>query len=78
MLLSLSVRLVVFELACNAGCQPKRRESLLTAATEVHRREGYRLRLYVPFGEAWYPYYMRRMAERPANVLFILRNLFRQ
>jgi proline dehydrogenase len=39
--------------------------------------EGYRLRLYVPFGLAWYPYYMRRMAERPANVLFILRNLFR-
>ncbi len=40
--------------------------------------EGYRLRLYVPFGQAWYPYYMRRLAERPANVLFILRNLFRQ
>jgi proline dehydrogenase len=40
--------------------------------------EGYRLRLYVPFGSAWYPYYMRRLAERPANVLFILRNLFRQ
>jgi proline dehydrogenase len=40
-------------------------------------REGYRLRLYVPFGKAWYPYYMRRLAERPANVLFILRNLFR-
>jgi len=40
--------------------------------------EGYRLRLYVPFGRAWYPYYMRRLAERPANVLFILRNLFRQ
>jgi proline dehydrogenase len=39
--------------------------------------EGYRLRLYVPFGRAWYPYYMRRLAERPANVLFILRNLFR-
>jgi proline dehydrogenase len=39
--------------------------------------ERYRLRLYVPFGKAWYPYYMRRMAERPANVLFILRNLFR-
>jgi proline dehydrogenase len=39
--------------------------------------EGYRVRLYVPFGQAWYPYYMRRMAERPANVLFILRNLFR-
>ncbi|MGD0670001.1 MAG: proline dehydrogenase family protein [Bryobacteraceae bacterium] len=40
--------------------------------------EGYRLRLYVPFGKAWYPYYMRRLAERPANVFFILRNLFRK
>jgi proline dehydrogenase len=39
--------------------------------------EGYRVRLYVPFGKAWYPYYMRRLAERPANVLFMLRNLFR-
>ncbi len=40
--------------------------------------EGYRLRLYVPFGRAWYPYYMRRLAERPANVFFILRNLLRR
>ncbi|MBZ5725344.1 MAG: proline dehydrogenase family protein [Acidobacteriia bacterium] len=40
--------------------------------------EGYRLRLYVPFGRAWYPYYMRRLAERPANVFFMVRNLFRQ
>jgi proline dehydrogenase len=40
--------------------------------------DGYRLRLYVPFGRAWYPYYMRRLAERPANVLFILRNLGRR
>jgi proline dehydrogenase len=40
--------------------------------------EGYRLRLYVPFGRAWYPYYMRRLAERPANVFFILRNLLRK
>ena len=39
--------------------------------------EGYRVRLYVPFGKAWYPYYMRRLAERPANVLFVIRNLFR-
>jgi proline dehydrogenase len=39
--------------------------------------EGYRLRLYVPFGQAWYPYYMRRLAERPANVFFIVRNLYR-
>ncbi len=39
--------------------------------------EGYRLRLYVPYGDAWYPYFMRRLAERPANALFLLRNLFR-
>jgi proline dehydrogenase len=39
--------------------------------------QGYRLRLYVPFGRAWYPYFMRRLAERPANVFFLLRNLFR-
>ena len=39
--------------------------------------EGYRLRLYVPYGQAWYPYFMRRLAERPANVFFLARNLFR-
>jgi proline dehydrogenase len=39
--------------------------------------EGYRLRLYVPYGGAWYPYFMRRLAERPANVFFLVRNLFR-
>lgn len=39
--------------------------------------EGFTLRVYVPFGEAWYPYFMRRLAERPANVGFILRNLWR-
>jgi proline dehydrogenase len=38
---------------------------------------GYTLRLYVPYGTAWYPYFMRRLAERPANILFLLRNLFR-
>jgi proline dehydrogenase len=36
------------------------------------RRAGYNLRVYVPFGEAWYPYLMRRMAERPANLLFVV------
>jgi proline dehydrogenase len=40
-------------------------------------RQGYRLRLYVPYGEAWYPYFMRRLAERPANLLFLLRNFMR-
>ncbi len=40
--------------------------------------DGYRLRLYVPFGEAWYPYFMRRLAERPANLMFLVRNFFRR
>lgn len=39
--------------------------------------EGYNVRVYVPFGRAWYPYFMRRLAERPANVLFLAKNLFR-
>jgi proline dehydrogenase len=41
-------------------------------------REGYGLRVYIPFGTEWYPYFMRRLAERPANVFFIVRNMFRQ
>ena len=40
--------------------------------------DGYKLRVYVPFGKAWYPYLMRRLAERPANVLFLAKNLIRQ
>jgi proline dehydrogenase len=40
-------------------------------------REGWRLRVYLPFGTEWYPYFMRRLGERPANVLFIARNLLR-
>ena len=40
-------------------------------------QEGWRVRVYVPFGEAWYPYFMRRLAERPANVLFIAKTLAR-
>jgi proline dehydrogenase len=40
--------------------------------------EGYRLRVYVPYGTEWYPYFMRRLAERPANVLFVLRTIFRE
>jgi len=37
--------------------------------------DGYNVRVYVPFGDAWYPYYMRRLAERPANVLFMIKSL---
>ncbi|GGG92008.1 proline dehydrogenase family protein [Silvibacterium dinghuense] len=39
--------------------------------------EGYNVRVYVPFGAEWYPYFMRRLAERPANVLFLAKNFFR-
>jgi proline dehydrogenase len=40
-------------------------------------RDGWRIRIYIPFGTEWYPYFMRRLGERPANVLFIARNLLR-
>jgi proline dehydrogenase len=41
-------------------------------------REGWGMRVYVPFGTEWYPYLMRRLAERPANMFFVARNLFRK
>jgi proline dehydrogenase len=40
------------------------------------RDEGYRMRVYVPFGKEWFPYFMRRLGERPANVAFVIRSLF--
>ena len=40
-------------------------------------RDGYRMRIYVPYGEYWYPYFMRRLAERPANIWFVLKNLLK-
>jgi len=40
-------------------------------------KDGWRLRIYIPFGTEWYPYFMRRLGERPANVFFIARNLLR-
>jgi proline dehydrogenase len=40
-------------------------------------QQGFRVRLYVPYGDAWFPYFMRRLAERPANVVFLARNLVR-
>ena len=40
--------------------------------------EGYRMRIYVPFGKQWFPYFMRRLGERPANVAFVLRGIFRE
>jgi proline dehydrogenase len=40
-------------------------------------RDGYRMRVYVPYGKHWYPYFMRRLAERPANIWFIMKNMFK-
>jgi proline dehydrogenase len=42
------------------------------------RKEGFRLRVYIPFGTQWYPYLMRRLAERPANIAFLLGNIVRE
>jgi proline dehydrogenase len=47
------------------------------ALQERLHAEGYRVRVYVPYGTQWYPYFMRRLAERPANLFFILRHLVR-
>ena len=40
-------------------------------------RDGYRMRVYVPYGKHWYPYFMRRLAERPANIWFVMKNLWK-
>ena len=41
-------------------------------------QEGSTVRVYVPYGAEWYPYFMRRLAERPANVMFITRSVLRE
>ncbi len=66
----------------SAGIAPDRFEfqMLYGIRRDLQRKlvaEGYRMRLYVPYGAAWYPYFMRRLAERPANLLFLARNFFR-
>jgi proline dehydrogenase len=48
--------------------------------TDLQRRlvsDGFRIRIYIPYGRDWFPYFMRRLAERPANIGFLLRNFFR-
>jgi proline dehydrogenase len=62
------------------GIRPERFEfQMLYGVRRALQRQvvarGYRLRLYVPYGEAWYPYFMRRLAERPANVMFLAKSL---
>lgn len=56
-----------FEFQMLYGVRPELQQALIT--------EGYRLRVYVPFGPAWFPYFTRRLAERPANLIFFLRAL---
>jgi proline dehydrogenase len=45
---------------------------------EQYAKQGYPVRIYVPYGTHWYPYYMRRLAERPANMWFFVSNFFRK
>jgi proline dehydrogenase len=58
-----------FEFQMLYGVRPQLQEQLV--------REGWNLRIYIPFGTAWYPYFMRRLAERPANLAFAARSIFR-
>lgn len=58
-----------FEFQMLYGIRPQLQEELAD--------QGYRVRAYVPYGDSWYPYFMRRLAERPANLLFLLGNLFK-
>ena len=57
--------------------QRARREALIEAVIELVR-EGYTMRVYVPYGTDWYGYFMRRLAERPANVAFVLKGIIRK
>ena len=68
--------------AAKHGIEPSRFEfqMLYGVRRDLQRRlvqEGYKVRVYVPFGTDWYPYFMRRLAERPANLIFLARNFFR-
>jgi proline dehydrogenase len=56
-------------------------QMLYGVRTDLQRRlvrDGFRLRVYIPYGRDWFPYFMRRLAERPANLGFLLRNFFRK
>nr|AIA17175.1 Proline dehydrogenase [uncultured bacterium] len=58
-----------FEFQMLYGIRPQMQEQLAA--------EGHKMRVYVPYGTEWYPYFMRRLAERPANVWFMAKNLLR-
>jgi proline dehydrogenase len=68
--------------ALNQGIAPEHFEfqMLYGVRRDLQRRlvsQGYNVRVYIPFGREWYPYFMRRLAERPANVFFLAKNLLR-
>ena len=69
--------------ACQHGIPPERFEFQMLYGVRRDlqmqlRREGWRVRVYVPFGTHWYPYLMRRLAERPANIAFIVGNVVKE
>jgi proline dehydrogenase len=69
--------------ACDRAITPDRFEfqmlyGIRRDLQEALVRQGYRMRVYVPFGTQWYPYMMRRLAERPANLWFVLKNMVRR
>ncbi len=69
--------------ASQHGVEPSRFEfqMLYGVRRDLQRElvdEGYKMRVYIPFGREWYPYFMRRLAERPANVFFIAKNILRK
>jgi proline dehydrogenase len=69
-----------FARACKVGPDQFEFQMLYGVGRRLQRElveQGYRVRIYVPYGQQWYPYFMRRLAERPANVLFLLRSLLR-
>jgi proline dehydrogenase len=70
-----------FARACRLGPDRFEFQMLYGIRRQLQRdlaARGHRVRVYVPFGRQWYPYFMRRLAERPANVLFLANQLFRK
>ena len=68
--------------AAQHGIEPSRFEfqMLFGVRRDLQRQlihDGYNVRVYIPFGREWYPYFMRRLAERPANVIFLAKNLLK-
>src|SRR5271165_934752 len=77
-------RMIAETIRCSAENQISKDDfefqMLYGVRTDLQRmlvRDGYRVRIYVPYGQEWFPYFMRRLAERPANLAFFVRNFFR-